>query len=234
MRLRIEESRRRSRLRCGATTVLGLTILIAAAQATGVETGSEDHCVSCHDSDQLPIALGHSVGEWRVSPHAGAAVGCEKCHGGDPSSALADVAHRGVLPASDPKSLVHPRNLATTCGTCHAKERAAYAATVHGAQVEETDQQVCVAADCFDHVMMIAESSRAEPNAFQLKYYAPGVGNIKIGYRGDDATRAQLELVEIRVLSPEEMAEVREMALKLEENAYQISKEVYDQTEPAE
>jgi hypothetical protein len=102
------------------------------------------------------------------------------------------------------------------------------------AQVEETDQQVCVAVDCFENVMIVAEYSRAEPNAFQLKYYAPGVGNIKIGYRGDDATREQLELVEIRVLSQEEMAEVREMALKLEENAYQISKEVYDQTEPAE
>ena len=102
------------------------------------------------------------------------------------------------------------------------------------AQVEEIDQQICVAVDCFDNVMIIAESSRAEPNAFQLKYYAPGVGNIKIGYRGDDATREQLELVEIRVLSQEEMAEVREMALKLEENAYKISKEVYDQTEPAE
>jgi len=102
------------------------------------------------------------------------------------------------------------------------------------AQVEEIDQQICVAVDCFDNVMIIAESSRAEPNAFQLKYYAPGVGNIKIGYRGDDATREQLELVEIRVVSQEEMAEVREMALKLEENAYKISKEVYDQTEPAE
>ena len=102
------------------------------------------------------------------------------------------------------------------------------------AKVEETDQQVCVAVDCFNNVMIVAEYSRAEPNAFQLKYYAPGVGNVKIGYRGDDATREQLDLVEIRVLSPEEMAEAREMALKLEENAYQISKEVYDQTEPAE
>ncbi len=102
------------------------------------------------------------------------------------------------------------------------------------AQTELVDQQVCIALDCFDEVMMVAEFSRSEPNAFQLKYYAPGIGNIQIGYRGDDATREQLELVEIRILTPEELAEAREMALQLEANAYEISKEVYDQTEPAE
>ncbi len=100
--------------------------------------------------------------------------------------------------------------------------------------VEEADLQVCVVLDCFDDVMVTAEYSRAEPNAFQLKYYSPGIGNVKIGYRGDDATREQLELVEIRELTPEELVEVREMALQLEANAYKISKEVYDQTEPAQ
>jgi hypothetical protein len=102
------------------------------------------------------------------------------------------------------------------------------------AQVDQIDQQVCIPLDCYEEVMVVAEFSRSEPNAFQLKYYAPGVGNIKIGYSGDDATRENLELVEIRVLSSEELAEVRESALQLEENAYEISKEVYDQTEPAE
>ena len=102
------------------------------------------------------------------------------------------------------------------------------------ALVEETDLQVCVVADCFDDVMVTAEYSRAEPNAFQLKYYSPGIGNVKIDYRGDDATREQLELVEIRELTPEELDEVREMALQLEANAYKISKEMYDQTEPAQ
>lgn len=102
------------------------------------------------------------------------------------------------------------------------------------AQVELVDQEICIALDCFKEVMVVAEFSRSEPNAFQLKYYAPGIGNIQIGFRGDDATREQLELVQIRELTPEELAEVREMALQLEANAYEISKEVYDQTEPAE
>ncbi|MDX1315079.1 MAG: hypothetical protein R3356_06225 [Eudoraea sp.] len=98
--------------------------------------------------------------------------------------------------------------------------------------VEETGLQICVVMDCFNDVIVIAEYSRAEPNAFQLKYYSPRIGNVKIGYRGDDATREQLELVRIRDLSAEELAEVRKMVLLLEANAYIISKEVYDQTEP--
>ncbi len=102
------------------------------------------------------------------------------------------------------------------------------------AQVEAVDQQECVALDCYDEVMVFSEYSRSEPNAFQLKYYYAGIGVIKVGYRGDDATREQLELVEIKELTSAEMAEAREMALQLEANAYEISKEVYDQTQPAE
>jgi len=102
------------------------------------------------------------------------------------------------------------------------------------ARVEEVDQQVCVVLDCFEGVMVFAEYSRSEPNAFQLKYYYPGIGVIKVGYRGDDATREKLDLVEIKELTSAELAEAREMALQLEANAYEISKEVYDQTEPAE
>ena len=102
------------------------------------------------------------------------------------------------------------------------------------AQVDEDGLEVCVEIGCYDNVIMTAEYSRSEPNAFQLKYYAPGVGNIKVGWRGDDATRETLELVEIRELNAEELEEVREMALQLEQSAYETSKEVYDQTEPAQ
>jgi hypothetical protein len=102
------------------------------------------------------------------------------------------------------------------------------------AQVDEVGLNVCVEVGCYDNVILVAEFSRSEPNAFQLKYYAPGVGNIKVDWSGDDATRETLELVEIKVLNAEELAEVREMALMLEQNAYETSKEVYNQTEPAQ
>jgi hypothetical protein len=91
----------------------------------------------------------------------------------------------------------------------------------------------CVPVDCYEEVLVIEEISQEKPGAFQIKYYAQGAGNIRVDWRGDDATREELELVEYIELSPEEVAEVREAALELEASAYEISKEVYDQTLPA-
>jgi len=93
--------------------------------------------------------------------------------------------------------------------------------------------QVCVPVACYEDVLTTEEFSQSEPNAFQVKSYAPGVGNVKVTWRGDDATREELELTELNILTPEELAEVRAKALELEAHAYEISKEVYDQTPPA-
>ena len=60
------------------------------------------------------------------------------------------------------------------------------------------------------------------------------VGNVRVGWKGLDATREELELVEIVQLSPSALAEAREAALELEARAYKISKEVYDQTPPSQ
>ena len=102
------------------------------------------------------------------------------------------------------------------------------------AQVAQMGQQTCVPFDCFENVLVIEEFSRDEPDAFQLKYYARGVGNVRVGWRGADATKETLELIEFTRLSPEALAEVRAQAMELEKRAYEISKEVYDQTLPAE
>jgi hypothetical protein len=73
-----------------------------------------------------------------------------------------------------------------------------------------------------------------ETDAYQLKYYAPNVGEVRVGWRGEDATQEELELIELTQLSAEELAEVRAMTLELEQHAYEISSEVYGQTPPAE
>ena len=100
-------------------------------------------------------------------------------------------------------------------------------------QVDQMNQQVCVPADCYEEVLVTAEFSQEEPDAFQLKFYASGVGNVKVDWRGLDATREKLELVEIIQLSPDALAEARTLALELEARAYETSKEVYDQTPPS-
>jgi hypothetical protein len=101
-------------------------------------------------------------------------------------------------------------------------------------RVDQMSLETCVPVDCFQDVLVIAESSLEEADAFQLKYYAHGVGEVRVGWRGADATKETLELVEVVQLSPEALAEVRALALEQEERAYKISKEVYDQTPPSE
>lgn len=101
-------------------------------------------------------------------------------------------------------------------------------------QVDQVGQETCVPVDCYESVLVVAESSLDEQNAFQLKYYAPGVGHVRVGWRGDDATQEELELVELEQLDSEALAEVRSAALALEQHAYEISPDVYGQTAPAE
>lgn len=102
-------------------------------------------------------------------------------------------------------------------------------------QVDQVGQETCVPVDCYEDVLVIAETSASEPDAAQLKYFARGVGNVRVGWRGEgEKTQEVLELVEYSRLSPEELAEVRAQALELEKSAYEQSKDVYAQTLPAE
>lgn len=116
-------------------TALSVLLLTGGAVAEGA-----NQCVACHEIEVLPISLGHSFDDWRGSAHARGGVGCEKCHGGDPDAAEAKAAHRGVLPAAESGSLVNPVRLPSTCGTCHAKEHAAFDATVHAQQLKTKGQ----------------------------------------------------------------------------------------------
>jgi hypothetical protein len=101
-------------------------------------------------------------------------------------------------------------------------------------QVAQMGQQTCVPVDCYEDVLVIEEFSREETGAFQLKYYAPGVGNVRVGWRGADATKEELELFDYVQLGPEALAGVRAEALEQEKRGYEISKEVYAQTLPME
>ncbi len=101
--------------------------------------------------------------------------------------------------------------------------------------VYQMGQKTCVPLKCYEDVLVIDETSKEEPNAHQLKYYARGVGYVRVGWRGKgEKTKETLELVKVEQLSPAALAEARAEALKLEKRAYQISKKVYAHTPPAE
>jgi hypothetical protein len=87
---------------------------------------------------------------------------------------------------------------------------------------------------CYENVLIIAETSQAEVGAFQLKHYAPGVGNIKVDWKGADATQEVLDLTKVEQLSAEAMADARAQAVELEKSAYARSLDVYVYTPPLE
>jgi hypothetical protein len=103
------------------------------------------------------------------------------------------------------------------------------------AKVFKTDVRTCVPVGCYDDVLVMEEFERRKPGAFQLKYYARGVGGVRVGWRGPkEEEKEELALVELVRLDEKEMAEVRQAALALERRAYRISKDVYGRTPPAE
>jgi hypothetical protein len=97
--------------------------------------------------------------------------------------------------------------------------------------VEQVGQKVCIPAGCYNDVLVIAESSKHEkPDARQVKYYAPGVGYIKVGWRGKgEKLRETLELTETVKLTPDALAKASATALEIEKRAY-----AYGRTPPAE
>jgi hypothetical protein len=102
------------------------------------------------------------------------------------------------------------------------------------ARVYKTDQQTCVPVDCYKNVLVTEEFNPDEPGAYQLKYYAPGVGNVRVGWRGEkEEEKEKLELVDYQHLSQQALAKVRRDALEMDKRAYERS-EVYRETPPAE
>jgi hypothetical protein len=103
------------------------------------------------------------------------------------------------------------------------------------ARVYKMGQKTCVPVDCYKNVLVTEEFNPDEPGAFQLKYYASGVGNVRVGWRGPkEEEKETLELVELNHLSPEALAKVRREALEMDGRAYERSSEVYRETPPAE
>ncbi|MDH4177635.1 MAG: hypothetical protein OEW31_04275 [Thermoleophilia bacterium] len=105
---------------------------------------------------------------------------------------------------------------------------------VDHAEVHEMGIENCTPVDCFQDVLVTREFEPDKPDASQLKYYAPGVGNIRVGWFGDkDENKEVLELVELVELDSDGLAEARAGAMELEASAYTVSKDVYGKTPPA-
>jgi hypothetical protein len=80
---------------------------------------------------------------------------------------------------------------------------------------------------------MVDETSPNDPaSGHQIKYYAAGLGLIRVGARGGDSQEF-LTLASVRHLRPRGLAKVRAAVLRMDRRAYQVSK-VYRSTVPAQ
>jgi hypothetical protein len=102
------------------------------------------------------------------------------------------------------------------------------------AQVDKVDQKACVPAGCFSDVLVTREWAVPEPNAFQFKYYAPNVGNVKVGFSGTDKDQETLVLLKVVHLGEDALETVNREVLKIDRRAYHVSPDVYARTPHAQ
>ena len=92
----------------------------------------------------------------------------------------------------------------------------------------------CVPLDCYENLMVVAETSGDEVEVEQLKYYARGVGNVRAHWRGkNDQEHSTFELTKITMLDAKTLAKMRSEALALEKKAIKGNTS-YQQTQPIE
>ena len=90
-------------------------------------------------------------------------------------------------------------------------------------------KRMCVPAGCFRNVLVNAEWTPEEPGARQLKYYARGIGAIRVGFTSG-TQREKLALVRTTRLRGAELARVRAGALELDARGYRVSPKLYGRT----
>jgi len=103
------------------------------------------------------------------------------------------------------------------------------------ARVLKVGDRTCIPSRCFSGVLLVDEFNPDQPGKHQLKYYAPGVGNVRVGWSGaNEDSKETLVLVALERLGARAMARARTEALKLEASAYRTSKSIYGRTAPSE
>ena len=132
--------------------VFALTLLVSALLAgTSQAQTTPSRCADCHFANPRSVSRWH-LSEWDHSAHGRASVGCEKCHGGDPSTFESFLAHQGLLSAQNPASPVNRINLPKTCGACHPGPFAAFQKSRHYEMLREGNPDAPSCVTCHGNV----------------------------------------------------------------------------------
>ena len=131
-----------------AAAIAAVTLFAGAAEA---QLPPKSACGDCHFARPEAPAQDHLL-NWSTSPHGRNNVGCEKCHGGNPSTFESLPAHAGMLGAENVKSPVNRRNLPTTCGKCHVGPFVAFQASRHYELLESGKENGPTCSTCHETV----------------------------------------------------------------------------------
>ena len=134
----------------GVRTAPALIVAAGPLGLVGVAPAfaAPSRCVVCHVATPgTPVVAAH-LAEWQQSKHANHDVGCERCHGGDPTMAEPRWAHRGVLHSTVPRSPVNRANLPRTCAPCHAAQADAFSTSLHGVLLDADESRTPSCSTC--------------------------------------------------------------------------------------
>ncbi len=96
------------------------------------------------------------------------------------------------------------------------------------ARVLSATEETTVPTGTYKGVLLVEEYDEDVPTAKQLKYYAPGLGVVRVGFDGTDSGQETLVLVRTEELSPEKLEAASMGSLELETRAL-----VHSTAEPA-
>lgn len=90
-------------------------------------------------------------------------------------------------------------------------------------RVSQLGQKTKTPAGSYDDCIIIEEFDENYPGAFQLKYYARGVGHVRVGWKGTGADKETLELMKAVQLGEQELEQIRKIAFEMEKRGLAYS-----------
>ncbi|MGE3578695.1 MAG: cytochrome c3 family protein [Vicinamibacterales bacterium] len=169
-------------------------MVLVAAMLAALETAARaqsSKCADCHFAN-LDAPRRTHLNDWDRSAHGRQNVGCERCHGGNPTSFEKLIAHKGLIGSGDRRSPVHRANLPATCGSCHAGQMMAFQKTRHFQLLKADDRRGPTCSTCHsdegDH-LLAPKAMEAQCNSC----HGPG----KTAPRPERAKKARAMLEEV-------------------------------------
>lgn len=189
-----------TRLGIGVISLLALIVFGTPASAQ-----QASRCADCHFAQNNIPAQDHLF-DWDRSPHGRANVGCEKCHGGNPTVFESSLAHRGILNSGNPKSPAHRSNLPATCGGCHVGPFVAFQDSRHYELLKGGDEHGPTCSTCHDPVAgellspkALEKQCSACHGPREVAPRAERARNARTMYESLNAVREQLKLANVMI-----------------------------------